>query len=76
MAALATVADVVPLVGENRVIVKHGLRVLSASRWPGIRALIEVAGLGGRVVDAPVDTPFGRMGRFADPTGAPFQLVA
>ena len=52
LAALATVADVVPLVGENRVIVKHGLRVLSASRWPGIRALIEVAGLGGREIRA------------------------
>ncbi len=52
LAALATVADVVPLVGENRVIVKHGLKVLGATRWPGLRALIDVAGLGGREIRA------------------------
>ncbi len=46
--ALATVADVVPLVGENRILVKHGLRLLSDSRWPGIRALVECCGLTGR----------------------------
>jgi single-stranded-DNA-specific exonuclease len=44
-AALATVADVVPLVGENRVIVRHGLRLLNRSRWPGIRALVATGGL-------------------------------
>src|SRR5690606_11797845 len=44
--ALATVADVVPLVDENRILVKHGLRVLADSRWPGIRALVESCGLG------------------------------
>jgi len=46
LAALATVADVVPLVGENRVIVRHGLRLLARSRWPGLRALVAAAGLG------------------------------
>jgi len=50
--ALATVADVVPLTGENRILVKHGLKVLAASRWPGLRALIEVAGLAGRELRA------------------------
>ncbi len=39
--ALATVADVVPLVGENRSLVKHGLRVLAETRWPGLRALLD-----------------------------------
>ncbi len=48
LVALATVADVVPLVGENRILVKHGLKVLQQSRWPGLRALIEVAGHAGR----------------------------
>lgn len=38
--ALATVADVVPLTGENRILVKHGLRLLPQSRWPGLQALI------------------------------------
>ncbi len=52
LVALATVADVVPLTGENRVLVKHGLKLLCASRWPGIRALVEVCGLDGRAVRA------------------------
>lgn len=50
--ALATVADVVPLVGENRVLVRHGLKLLNRSRWPGLRALVEAAGLAGREVRA------------------------
>lgn len=50
--ALATVADVVPLVGENRVLVRHGLRLLNRSRWPGLRALVQVAGLADRAVKA------------------------
>jgi len=45
LVALATVADVVPLTGVNRIFVKHGLRELSEARRPGIRALKEVAGL-------------------------------
>lgn len=45
--ALATVADVVPLVGENRVLVKHGMRVLTNTRWAGLRALLRQADLGG-----------------------------
>ena len=47
MAAIATVADVVPLTGENRVIVARGLRGLSAVRNPGLRALLDVAGFTG-----------------------------
>jgi single-stranded-DNA-specific exonuclease len=50
--ALATVADVVPLRGENRVLVRHGLKVLARSRWPGLQALIRVAGLEGRPIKA------------------------
>jgi single-stranded-DNA-specific exonuclease len=52
LVALATVADVVPLVGENRILVRHGLRLLGESRWPGIRALVEASGLGGRELRA------------------------
>jgi single-stranded-DNA-specific exonuclease len=40
---LGTVADVVPLVGENRVIVRYGLDVLAQSPRPGLAALIDVA---------------------------------
>jgi single-stranded-DNA-specific exonuclease len=46
LVAIATVADVVPLTGENRVIVKHGLQGLREVRNPGLSALLEVARLG------------------------------
>src|SRR5580704_3938038 len=45
LVAIATVADVVPLVGENRVIVKHGLEGLNQSKNPGLRAILELSGL-------------------------------
>ena len=50
--ALATVADLVPLVGENRILVKHGLKLLSDPRWPGLRSLLRVTGLLGREIKA------------------------
>jgi single-stranded-DNA-specific exonuclease len=50
--ALATVADVVPLVGENRILVRHGLKMLSDSHWTGLRALVEAAGLAGKPLRA------------------------
>jgi single-stranded-DNA-specific exonuclease len=43
LVALATVADVVPLVGENRSLVKRGLEEVRRARRPGIRALLEAA---------------------------------
>jgi single-stranded-DNA-specific exonuclease len=43
LVALATIADVVPLLGENRSIVRGGLRVLAATNKPGLRALMTVA---------------------------------
>jgi single-stranded-DNA-specific exonuclease len=45
LAAIATVADVVPLTGENRVIVKLGLEGLREARHAGLRTLLEVAGV-------------------------------
>ncbi len=43
LVALATIADVVPLVGENRTLVRRGLRALGATTKPGLRALMAVA---------------------------------
>ena len=48
--ALATVADVVALTGENRILVRHGLKLLAESRWVGLRALVDAAGLSGRPI--------------------------
>jgi single-stranded-DNA-specific exonuclease len=52
LVALATVADVVPLQGENRILVRHGLKLLADSRWVGVRALVEATGLTGKEVVA------------------------
>ena len=41
LAAMSTVADVVPLVGENRWIVHQGLRALESTERPGLQALLE-----------------------------------
>ncbi len=46
LVALGTVADIVPLVEENRVLVRRGLRQMEHSLWPGLRALIEVSQVG------------------------------
>lgn len=43
LVALATVADVVPLVGENRALVRQGLAEIRRAQRPGIRALLEAA---------------------------------
>ena len=50
--ALATIADVVPLVGENRILARYGLKMLADSRWVGLRALVEAAGLAQRPLRA------------------------
>ena len=43
LVALATIADVVPLIGENRALVRRGLRALAGTLKPGLRALMTVA---------------------------------
>lgn len=52
LVALATVADVAPLRGENRVFVRYGLRMLSDTQNIGMRALIRAAGLAGKPLTA------------------------
>jgi len=51
LVALATVADVVELRGENRALVRRGLRTLAATAKPGLRALMRVARVDPRRVD-------------------------
>lgn len=45
LVAIATIADVVPLTGENRILVKRGLAGLKHVKNPGMRALLDVSGL-------------------------------
>lgn len=51
LVALGTVADMVPLLGENRYLVKEGLKLLSASPRLGIKEMITQAGLNSRRLD-------------------------
>jgi len=52
LVALATVADVAPLRGENRILVRYGLRMLTETRNIGLRAMIRAAGMQGKVLTA------------------------
>lgn len=45
LVALATVSDLVPLVGENRVLVKCGLEQMERTRWAGLAALMQISGI-------------------------------
>lgn len=52
LVALGTVADLVPLIGENRALVKRGLARLRASERPGIQAMIRYASIKPDAIDA------------------------
>ena len=52
LVALATIADIAPLRGENRVFARYGLRMLSETKNVGLRALIRAAGLDGKPLTA------------------------
>ncbi len=45
LVSLGTVADLGPLLGENRIIVKYGLEAMQNSNWPGLNLLMESAGI-------------------------------
>jgi len=45
LVALGTVADIVPLTGENRILVKEGVARLGSSKRPGLQALLEISGI-------------------------------
>jgi single-stranded-DNA-specific exonuclease len=52
LVALATIADIAPLKGENRVFARYGLKMLSETQNIGLRALIRAAGLDGKPLTA------------------------
>jgi single-stranded-DNA-specific exonuclease len=49
LVALGTIADLVPLTGENRILVSAGLERLNKTQRPGLRALIQVSGTSGKI---------------------------
>ena len=58
LVAMGTIADLVPLHGENRILARYGLRTLEETRRPGLRALMEVAGVRPENGLQPVDISF------------------
>lgn len=52
IAAIGTVADMVPLTGENRKIVRYGLQLLNAHPKPGVEAILNLAGLSDKTIDS------------------------
>lgn len=54
LVALGTVADVVPLSGENRIIVKNGLDIIEKTSNIGLRSIIKVAGIEGRKITSSI----------------------
>lgn len=58
LVAMGTVADMVPLVDENRVLARHGLRMLKKTKRPGLRSLMKVSGMKNGMDVRPVDVSF------------------
>jgi single-stranded-DNA-specific exonuclease len=58
LAAMGTVADLVPLTGENRILARFGLRILQGCERPGVRALMQIAGVKPDHGVNPVDISF------------------
>ncbi len=58
LVALGTIADLVPLRGENRILARQGLRTLQSARRPGIRSLMSIAGVNPANGILPVDISF------------------
>ncbi len=74
LVALGTIADMVPLVGENRILAAHGLKLLPHTRKVGLRALLEVCQLNSTVTASDVAyrlaPRINAVGRMADATEA------
>jgi single-stranded-DNA-specific exonuclease len=69
LVALGTVADMVPLLEQNRILVKWGIERIKASVWPGIKAIQEIA-----VVNSSGVTPYDIAFKFAPRLNAPGRM--
>lgn len=74
LVAVATISDIVPMVGENRLMVRHGLRQLPNTMNPGLKAIQEVAGMNGTITSMDVGFRIGprlnAAGRMDEPEDA------
>ena len=74
LVSLGTVADIAPLVGENRILAKHGLDELNRRERVGLKALMDVANLDGNISSGHIGFVLGprinAMGRIGSPQTA------
>lgn len=72
LVALGTVADIVPLLHENRILVKHGLKILAGKQRPGIHALCEISDVSENLATSDITyrlaPRINATGRLGDPT--------
>ena len=52
LAAIATITDMMPIIGENRALVKYGLGVLAQTKWPGLKELMKVSGMNPKIINS------------------------
>ena len=76
LVAVATISDIVPLVAENRLLVRHGLRILEHSVRPGLRALLKLTGTEGRLSSADIGFRIGPRLNAAGRMDRPEQALA
>ncbi|MDF7797926.1 single-stranded-DNA-specific exonuclease RecJ [Pontiellaceae bacterium B1224] len=73
--ALGTVADIVPLLDENRILVRHGLEQLGSTKWVGLQALKTVAGVKGELETFHLGFQLGPRINAAGRIGQPMQAL-
>lgn len=76
LVAVATISDIVPLVDENRLLVRHGLRLLENSQRPGLQALLKLTGVEGRLSSADIGFRIGPRLNAAGRMDQPEQALA
>ena len=76
LVAVATISDIVPLVDENRLLVRHGLRLLEKTHRPGMQALLKLTGVMGRLSSADIGFRIGPRLNAAGRMDQPEQALA
>ena len=76
LVAVATIADIVPMIGENRLLVRHGLKLLPKTRNAGLRALQQVTGMSGEASSMDVGFRIGPRLNAAGRMDAPDKALA
>ena len=76
LVAVATISDIVPMIGENRLLVRHGLKMLAKTTNLGLRALQDVTGMNGEATAMDVGFRIGPRLNAAGRMDAPDEALA